>query len=172
MDAHELRDRQRSVSRRYRDDPAQARIPARAVADVDQGTVSCRVTSDAGSVVAGLHTAAGGEGGDACSADLLLGSLAACAGVTLAAVASSMGIVLDHARVIAEGHWDARGTLGLDPVVRVGLIDITLAIEVQTDAPDDAVDRLMRLTERHCVIAQTLADPPTVVFAGQRAVVR
>lgn len=115
MDAMDLRAKQRPLKDLYREHPDQALIPARAVAHVDQGAVSCRVSSDAGSIIAGLHAAAGGDGHDACSADLLLGSIAACAGVTLAAVATSMGIPLGPAtRVVVTGQWDARGTLGVD----------------------------------------------------------
>ena len=119
-------------------------------------------------VVAGLHAAAGGDGTDACSADLLLGSLVACAGVTLASVATAMEVDLREARVVAEGHWDARGTLAVDRSAPVGMTDIALTIDVDTDAPDEVVDRLVSLTERYCVIAQTLAHPPQVTFASRR----
>ncbi|MBI1351137.1 MAG: OsmC family peroxiredoxin [Actinomycetales bacterium] len=169
MDAAELRARQRPVKDRYREAPESARVPARAVAVVDQGAVACRVESEAETVVAGLHAAAGGDGDAACSADLLLGSLAACAGVTLAAVATAMAVDLRQARVVAEGHWDARGTLGVDKDAPVGMTDITLTVEVETDAPDETVSRLVALTERYCVIAQTLAHPPEVAFTSRRA---
>jgi uncharacterized OsmC-like protein len=168
MKAAELRARQRPLKDRYREDAASALTPARAVAVVDQGGVACRVSSDAGEVASGLHPAAGGDGTLACSADLLLGSLAACAGVTLAAVATAMDVTLRDARVVVEGHWDARGTLGVDRVTPVGLRDISLTVELDTDAPDAVVDRLVNLTERYCVIAQTLADPPEVSFSSRR----
>jgi uncharacterized OsmC-like protein len=168
MDASELRARQRPVKDRYREDPAQARVPARAVAEVEQSSVSCWVSTGGEPVLAGLHAAAGGDGTEACSADLLLGALAACAGVTLAAVATAMSVDLRSARVVVEGHWDARGTLGVDRSAPVGMTDIELVIEVDTDAPDEVVDRLVSLTERYCVIAQTLADPPEVAFSARR----
>ena len=168
MKAAELRARQRPLKDRYREDPASASTPARAVAWVDQDGIRCRVTSDAGEADAGLHAAAGGEGALACSADLLLGALAACAGVTLAAVATAMDVSLRQARVIVDGHWDARGTLGVDRDAPVGMTDISLIVELDTDAGDDIVTRLVSLTERYCVIAQTLADPPDVSFASRR----
>ncbi len=168
MDAAELRARQRPVKDGYREDPASAVTPARAVAVVDTGSVSCRVESDAGVVVAGLHRAAGGDGLEACSADLLLGALAACAGVTLAAVATAMDVAVRSARVIVDGHWDARGTLGVDRNAPVGMTDMTLTIEIDTDASDDVVARLVGLTERYCVIAQTLAAPPELVVTHRR----
>lgn len=169
MDAAELRSRQRPVKEAYREEPASARVPARATGWVDAGSLTCRVESAAGTVTSGLHPAAGGDGGDACSADLLLGALAACAGITLAAVATSMGIALGSAtRVVVTGHWDARGTLGVDPEVPVGMTDIGLEVEVDTDASDEQVGRLVALTERYCVIAQTLVAPPAVVVTGTR----
>lgn len=170
MDARELRGRQRPLKDRYRVEPETARVPAEAVGMVDGSTMTCHVRSEAGEVASGLHPATGGEGGSACSADLLLGSVAACAGVTLAAVATSMGIALGPAtRVVVRGHWDARGTLGVDPEAPVGLTDICVVIEADTDAADDQVLRLIELTERYCVIAQTLIAPPVLSVAGGRA---
>ena len=169
MDAAQLRARQRPVKDGYRDDPASARVPAQATAWVDAASLSCRVESPAGEVTAGLHRATGGDGDAACSADLLLGSLAACAGVTLAAVATSMGIELGpQTRVVVSGHWDARGTLGVDKEAPVGMTDITLVVEADTDATDDQVERLVSLTERSCVIAQTLEAPPSLAVLGGR----
>ena len=170
MDTAQLRGRQRPLKDRYRVEPDAASVPAQAVGVVDTSTMTCRVHSEAGDVVSGLHPATGGDVGLACSADLLLGAVAACAGVTLAAVATSMGIALGPAtRVVVRGHWDARGTLGVDPDVPVGMTDISVVVEVDTDAADDQVRRLITLTERYCVIAQTLIAPPVVSVVGGRA---
>ncbi len=161
MLAAELRDLQRPLKQQYREDPASARVPARAEAVVDVGTISCTV-GDA--TVAGLHPAAGGAGTLSCSADLLLQALVACAGVTLASVATAMSVDIRSARVTADGHWDARGTLGVDRETAVGLTDITVTFDIDTDADAQTVARLVSLTERYCVIAQTLATPPAVDF--------
>jgi uncharacterized OsmC-like protein len=165
MLASELRDLQRPLKQRYRDDPVTARIPARAVGIVDVEALSCRIEGAENDAVAGLHPAAGGTGELACSADLLLGALVACAGVTLASVATSMGVELRGVRVIAEGHWDARGTLAVDRETPVGMTDVAVTVELDTDADEATVTRLVELTERYCVIAQTLAAPPVVVFS-------
>jgi uncharacterized OsmC-like protein len=125
----------------------------------------------AGPVRAGFHPATGGDGSDACSADLLLQALAACAGVTLRSVATVMGMELRDASVVVEGHWDARGTLGVDRETPVGLTDVTVTFAFDTDADEATADRLVSLTERYCVIAQTLRTPPTgqVRRSGPRA---
>jgi len=164
MDAHAIRDLQRPLKQRYREDPATARIPARAEARVDLDDVTCRVSAWGAETVAGLHLAAGGSGQQACSADMLLEALAACAGVTLGAVASAMSVPIRSAVVVAEGHWDARGTLGVDPEVPVGLTDVRVRFELDTDADPATVERLVTLAERYCVIAQTLAQPPAIAF--------
>ncbi len=164
MDASELRDLQRPLKQRYRDDPATARTPAHAEGVVDVATLTCRIVRVPGDTVAGLHPAAGGSGELACSADLLLEALVACAGVTLASVSTSMGVSMRSARILADGHWDARGTLAVDRAVPVGLTDVTLVFDLDTDADDATVARLVDLTERYCVIAQTLAAPPPVDF--------
>lgn len=166
MEASELRELQRPLKQGYRDDPASARTPARSEGVVDVATLTCRIASPAGDTIAGLHRAAGGTGEFACSADLLLDSLVACAGVTMAAVATSMGIPVRSARITADGWWDARGTLGVDRDAPVGLTDIALHFSLDTDADADKVARLVELTERYCVVAQTLAVPPVVVVTG------
>jgi uncharacterized OsmC-like protein len=114
----------------------------------------------AGPVTAGLHPAAGGDGSEACSADLLLEAVAACAGVTQRSVATAMGVTLRNASVIVEGHWDVRGTLGVDRAVPVGLSDVTLTFAFDSDADEASADKLVELAERYCVIAQTLTKPP------------
>lgn len=164
MDATELRALQAPIKQRYRDDPAAAHVPARAEARLDPDAIACAVPSWHGETRAGLHPAAGGDGALACSADMLLEALVACAGVTLRAVATAMGIEIRGGRVVAEGSWDARGTLGIDRAVPVGLADIALRFELDTDAPLDKQARLIETTERYCVILQTLKAPPRIAL--------
>jgi uncharacterized OsmC-like protein len=165
MDATELRALQAPLKKRYREEPAVARTRASAEARLDPDTVSCRVQSWRGEVTAGLHPATGGDGTFACSADMLLEALVACAGVTLRAVATAMGVTLRGGRVLAESFWDARGTLGVDREAPIGLTDIALAFELDTDADAATVERLVAMTERYCVIYQTLRSPPSLSVA-------
>jgi len=160
MDAQALRACQQPLKERYRDDPDTALVPARAEAQLADEEIACTLQTWSGDLVAGLHPAAGGDGSRACSADMLLQGLAACAGVTLKSVATAMGIDLRPSRVIVEGHWDARGTLALDPEVPVGLRDVHLRFELDSDADDAKLRKLIELTERYCVIHQTLVSPP------------
>jgi uncharacterized OsmC-like protein len=160
MDANELRAQQAPLKKQYREQPETARVPARAEATLELDRVACRVRSWGGEINAGLHSATGGDGELACSADMLLEALAACAGVTITAVATAMGVKLRGGRVVAEGHWDARGTLGVDRDVPVGLFDIALRFELDTDADAATVQRLVEMSERFCVIYQTLRTPP------------
>jgi uncharacterized OsmC-like protein len=147
MDANELRALQAPLKKQYREQPETARTPARAEAVLDLDRVACRVRSWAGQTDAGLHPATGGDGSLACSADMLLEALVACAGVTMSAVATAMGVRLRGGRVIAKGHWDARGTLGVDREVPVGLSDIALTFELDTDADAATVRRLVEMSE-------------------------
>lgn len=170
MDAEELRARQAPLKQRYRDDPATARIPARAEGRLLVDGVACEVRIHQGRAThAGLHPAGGGSGAEACSADMLLEALVGCAGVTLGAVATAMGIAIRGGKVIAEGIWDARGTLGVDKAAPVGLTEIKLCFEIDSDADAEKMDRLIQLAERYCVIAQTLAHPPQLSFSHKRA---
>jgi uncharacterized OsmC-like protein len=162
MNADELRTLQAPLKQRYRDDAASARIAARAEAVLDMGDIACTIASPHGEIRAGLHPAAGGSGALACSADMLLEALVACAGVTLRAVATAMGIPLRSGRIVAEGTWDARGTLGVDRAAPIGLTDIALRFALDTDADDEKRARLIATTERYCVILQTLKNPPRV----------
>jgi len=162
MNAEQLRALQAPIKQRYRNAPETARVPARAECRLDPGDVACTITAWHGETRAGLHPATGGSGELACSADMLLEALVACAGVTLRAVATAMGIELRGGRVVAEGHWDARGTLGIDRAVPVGLTDIELRFELDADAPADKIARLIDTTERYCVILQTLKAPPRI----------
>lgn len=157
-----LRARQRPLKTAYKEDPASALVTSTATARVDQGALTATVPTWAGDVVAGLHPATGGDGTQACSADIVLQALVACAGVTLSSVATAMGLELRSATVTAEGTWDARGTLGVDREAPVGLAAVELVVDVETDADDDAVAKLLELTERYCVVARTLTAPPPV----------
>ncbi|MGF1663821.1 MAG: OsmC family protein [Kineosporiaceae bacterium] len=162
LDAAGLRALQKPLKDRYRADPATARVRGRAVARLTGEGITATVEGWAGPVRAGLHPATGGGGADACSADLLLEALAACAGVTLRSVATVMGVALRDASVVVDGHWDARGTLGVDRAAPVGLTDVTVTFAFDSDADEATADRLVSLAERYCVIAQTLRTPPAV----------
>ena len=163
MNAEELRAVQAPLKQRYRDTPEAALVPARAEARLDPTDIACGVPSWHGETRAGLHPAAGGTGELACSADMLLEAVVACAGVTLRAVSTAMGVTIRGGRVVAEGHWDARGTLGIDRTVPVGLSDITLRFEVDSDADAAKLERMIQTTERYCVILQTLRSPPRIL---------
>ncbi|HEX7326987.1 MAG TPA: OsmC family protein [Casimicrobiaceae bacterium] len=159
MNAEELRAVQTPLKQRYREVPEAALITLRAQGRAGEG-VSCRIETGKGLVVAGLHPGTGGTGQQACSGDMLLEALVACAGVTLNAVATSLGIVLREAIVNAEGDLDFRGTLGLAKDVPVGFQSIRLQFTLDTDATEEQLATLLRLTERYCVVYQTLRTPP------------
>ena len=163
MDAATLRERQSPLKQSYRADPDTARTPVSARADLRDDGVTCTVEGWAGPVRAGLHPATGGEGNDACSGDMLLQAVLACAGVTLRSVATVMGLELRSAHLRADGMFDARGTLGLDRDVPVGVQDVVVTLEIDTDADDSALERLARSTERYCVVAQSLRSTPRFV---------
>jgi uncharacterized OsmC-like protein len=167
MDADALRRVQAPLKQRYRERPETARVAAIAEAVLDTDEIACTVPGWGAEVRAGLHPAAGGSGALACSADMLLQAVVACAGVTLRAVATAMGVRLRAGRVIAEAEWDARGTLGIDRSVPVGLGAIALRFELDADADDATLDRLVATTERYCVILQTLRAPPTISVARE-----
>lgn len=161
MNADELRALQAPLKQRYRTEPRSALVTSRAEAALDLRRLAA-VLAGSQSRMAGLHPAAGGTGQEACSADLLLESLVACAGVTLLAVATSMGAPLTGGRIVAEGTWDARGTLGVDKAVPVGIGSIVLTFELEGPIDEATRRRLLDVTERYCVILATLRDPPTV----------
>jgi uncharacterized OsmC-like protein len=167
VNAEALRAVQAPLKQRYRDDPASARIDARAEARLEGDEIACTIPAWHGETVAGLHPAAGGSGALACSADMLLQALVACAGVTLRAVATAMGVTVRGGRIVAEGVWDARGTLAIDRTVPVGLTDIALRFEIDSDADPAKLERLVASTERFCVILQTLRTPPRLTVAVQ-----
>ena len=159
MDIVELRRRQAALKDSYAADPDRARTPVGATADLRDPGITCTVDGWAGPVRAGLHRATGGDGDDACSADLLMEALLGCAGVTFRSVATAMRLEVRSARLRADAIFDARGTLGLDRQVPVGVQDVTVTIEVDADVDDAGLERLARSTERHCVVGQSLAVP-------------
>ena len=140
-------------------------VPARAEGSLDPNDIAIVVDSWHGKVTAGLHKAGGGTGELACSADMLLEALVGCAGVTLRAVATAMGVTIRGGKVIAEGVWDARGTLGVDRAAPVGLTEISVTFDVDCDADRAKLERMIQTTERYCVILQTLKSPPKVAMA-------
>ena len=168
MNAEELRTVQAPIKARYRDEPSAALRTLRVVGRLDPGAQTCVIeTGHPSTVVAGLHEAAGGNGVEACSADMLLQSLAACAGVTLGAVATAMGLNVTGGTVAAEGDLDFRGTLGVDKATPVGFLGVRLHFELDAPGVDgDAVANLLRLTERYCVVFQTLKRPPEVTASA------
>lgn len=161
MNADALRAIQAPLKDRYRTQPESARITLRAQGRLGDG-VSCSVETGQALVEAGLHPATGGNGLAACSGDMLLQALVACAGVTLNAVATALGIPLRDAQVRAEGDLDFRGTLGVAKEAAVGFQQIRLQFELDTDASEEQLDTLLRLTERYCVVYQTLAHTPSL----------
>ena len=163
MNAEDLRSIQAPLKERYREAPEAALITLRAQGSLGEG-VRCKIETGKGLVTAGLHPATGGNGLSACSGDMLLEALVACAGVTLNAVATALGITLREATLQAEGELDFRGTLGLSKAAPVGFQNIRLQFTLDTDASQEQIDTLLRLTERYCVVYQTLARPPTLTI--------
>jgi uncharacterized OsmC-like protein len=161
MDADSLRALQAPLKQRYRDNPDSAIVTLRASGE-GTGALSCKVETGRALVEAGLHPATGGDGTLACSGDMLLEALVACAGVTLRAVATAIGVDLRGARITAEGDLDFRGTLGVSKEAPVGFRDIRLRFDLDTDADESKRSDLIRLTERYCVVLQTLRKPPTI----------
>jgi uncharacterized OsmC-like protein len=168
MNADELRSVQAPIKAGYRENPAAARLTLRSSGELGHG-ITCRVETARAIVEAGLHPATGGSGMHACSGDMLLDALVACAGVTLNAVATALGIALRGAVVRAEGDLDFRGTLGVAKDVPVGFSQIRLRFELDSDAPQDDIDKLMVLTERYCVVYQTLRQVPTLGVTVERS---
>jgi len=168
MNAEELRALQAPIKARYKDSPESAHVTLSAQGRLDAG-ITCSVQTGKALVAAGLHPAAGGDGSSACSGDMLLEALVACAGVTLNAVATALAIEIRGGTVRAEGDLDFRGTLGVDKEAPVGFKAIRLGFDLDTDAPDEKLDTLIRLTERYCVIYQTLVRPPEINVEKTRA---
>ena len=166
MDAEQLKSLQAPLKEKYRLDSSSALITLRAEGLATAG-VSCKVETGNALIEAGLHPATGGDGTLACSGDMLLEALVACAGVTLRAVATAIGVELRDARIVAEGDLDFRGTLGVAKDVPVGFKSIRLRFELDTTASENQLATLIRLTERYCVVLQTLRTPPAISIERQ-----
>lgn len=163
MQADVLRALQAPIKERYKADSRSAIIQLRAVGRLGEG-LACRVDTARGLATAGLHPQTGGDGSKLCSGDMLLEALVACAGVTLNAVATALGVSLRDAVVTAEGEIDARGTLGMTKDIPVGFQSIRLQFKLDTDAPAETTAKLIELTERYCVVYQTLCNPPRIAI--------
>jgi len=162
MKGDKLREMQAPLKARYRETPEAALVTLRASGEIGEATLTCKVETGRALVEAGLHPATGGSGLDACSGDMLLEALVACAGVTLKAVATALELPLRRGVVSAEGDLDFRGTLGVAKDAPVGFRAIRLRFDLDTDASDEEVATLMKLTERYCVVLQTLRAPPII----------
>jgi uncharacterized OsmC-like protein len=161
MDADELKALQAPLKQRYRDEPGAALITLKARSRIGEG-ITCKIETGRALVEAGLHPATGGDGLSACSGDMLLEALVACAGVTLRAVATALGVELRDATVSAEGDLDFRGTLAVDKAAQVGFNAIRLRFDLDSDASPEQLASLMKLTERYCVVFQTLSRPAKI----------
>ncbi|MGE5162828.1 MAG: OsmC family protein [Sphingobacteriales bacterium] len=162
MDANGLRALQASIKERYKTDPKAAFITLKAKGSLDDANIACKVETGRALAVAGLHPATGGSGLELCSGDMLLEALVACAGVTMTAVATALDVPLKSASVSAEGDLDFRGTLGVTKDAPVGFAQIRLRFDLETDAPQDKLDQLLKLTERYCVVYQTIRNGPPI----------
>jgi uncharacterized OsmC-like protein len=169
MDATALRAMQAPIKDRYKSDATAAMITLKARGTLDDQNIACKVETGRTLAVAGLHPATGGSGMELCSGDMLLEALVACAGVTLKAVATALEIPLKSGAVSAEGDLDFRGTLGVAKDAPVGFAQIRLTFDVDTDAPQEKLDQLLKLTERYCVVYQTIRSGPPVEVKMQRA---
>ena len=165
MNAEELRTLQAPLKDRYRKEPGAAVVTLRAEGRIGKG-IACRVDTGKALVEAGLHPATGGSGEQACSGDMLLEALVACAGVTLKAVATAINVQLRDAKVVAEGDLDFRGTLGVAKDAPVGFREIRLRFDLDTGASEEQKRKLVELTERYCVVLQTLRATPRISVAA------
>src|ERR1700691_5847267 len=168
MDAAELRALQAPIKERYKTDPKAGFITLKAKGTLDDANIACKVETGRALAVAGLHPATGGSGMELCSGDMLLEALVACAVVTLKAVATAIDISLKSGTDAAEGDLDFRGTLGVAKEAPVGFAQIRLRFDVDTDAPQDRRDQLLKLTERYCVVYQTIRSGPPVAISLKR----
>jgi uncharacterized OsmC-like protein len=168
MDAAELRAMQAPIKERYKADPSAAVITLKAKGEVGGEGLTCKLETGRALAVAGLHPATGGSGLELCSGDMLLEALVACAGVTLKSVATAVEVPLKSGLVLAEGDLDFRGTLGVDKEAPVGFQEIRLRFEVDTGAPQDKLDLLLKLTERYSVVYQTIKNGPKVSVSLKR----
>ncbi len=161
MDAQQLKEIQKPLKQRYRDQPESAMITLKAHARIGEG-ITCKIDTGKAMVEAGLHPATGGDGLSACSGDMLLEALVACAGVTLRAVSTAIGVPVKNATIYAEGDLDFRGTLAVDKTVPIGFQNIRLHLDFDSDATPEEINSLVKLTERYCVIYQTLQNSPVL----------
>ncbi len=168
MDGNELRAMQAPIKERYKGDPQAAMITLKAKGTLDAPGIACKLETGKAMSVAGLHPATGGSGMELCSGDMLLEALVACAGVTLKAVATALDIPLREGTVTAEGDLDFRGTLGDAKDAPVGFAQIRLRFDLDTDAAQDKLDQLLKLTERYCVVFQTIKSGPPVAVTMAR----
>lgn len=162
MDSSSLRELQGPLKERYKSDPDAAVITLKAKGSLDDESIACKVETGRALAIAGLHPATGGSGRELCSGDMLLEALVACAGVTLKAVSTALEIPLKSGEVSAEGDLDFRGTLAVAKDAPVGFREIRLNFKVETDAPQEKLDQLLKLTERYCVVYQTIKSGPKV----------
>jgi len=169
MDAGELRAMQAPIKDRYKTDPKAAYITLKAKGTLEDSHIACKVETGRALAVAGLHPATGGSGLELCSGDMLLEALVACAGVTIKAVATALDIPLKSGKVSAEGDLDFRGTLGVAKDAPVGFAQIRLRFDLDTDASQEKLDQLLKLTERYCVVYQTIKNGPPVDLQMKRA---
>ncbi|MGB8068394.1 MAG: OsmC family protein [Pseudolabrys sp.] len=169
MDAAELRAIQAPIKERYKNDPKAGLITLKAKGSLDDTNITCKVETGRALAIAGLHPATGGTGMELCSGDMLLEALVACAGVTLKAVSTALEIPLRTATVAAEGDLDFRGTLGVAKDAAVGFAQVRLRFDVDTDAPQEKLDQLLKLTERFCVVYQSIKSGPPVEVTLARA---
>jgi uncharacterized OsmC-like protein len=163
MDAAALREMQAPIKQKYKDDPSAAMARLHAEGDFRDDGITATIETWSGPQRAGFHETTGGDGSDACSGDMLLQALLGCSGVTLRSVATAMSLDIRSATLTARGNMDARGTLGVSRDVPVGMTGIEVVAELDTDADDEKLATLAKLTERYCVVAQTLKEPPTFI---------
>lgn len=166
MNSQELRSLQSPLKEKYKENPESANVTLRAKGKAGEG-VTCKLETGKALAEAGLHPATGGDGLSLCSGDMLLEALVACAGVTLKAVATAMDILIRDADITAEGDVDFRGTLGVSKEVPVGFKNIRLNFRIETDEPKEKIDKLIQLTERYCVVYQTLKNPPEIQVSSK-----
>jgi uncharacterized OsmC-like protein len=168
MDAAQLRAMQAPIKEQLKSDPKAGFIVLKAKGSIENEGIACKVETGRALAIAGLHPATGGSGLELCSGDMLLEALVACAGVTLKSVATAVEVPLKSGHVSAEGDLDFRGTLGVDKETPVGFAEIRLRFDVDTDAPQDKLDLLLKLTERYCVVYQTIKNGPKTTVSMHR----
>ncbi|MDX1641080.1 MAG: OsmC family protein [Balneolaceae bacterium] len=167
MDSKEIRELQAPLKKKYKSNPDAAMVTLKASGKLEDG-ISCKIETGQAMVKAGLHPATGGSGMAVCSGDMLLEALVACAGVTMNAVATAIDCPLEDATISAEGDLDFRGTLGVSKEAPVGFKEIRLHFDLKTDASDEQITSLLKLTERYCVVYQTLVSKPVITISHSK----